>query len=593
MRNVSYQEPPVLGREQLASLIPICPLIMDWLRSRTIHTADLFQLSFAEDYDSVAVALDALSRQLEVSINIPFTSLANILSSFSCSVWANALRLVLTQSQPKIVPAEIGTDIVGCIPRLNSACTVTEVCHILGPLLDKLPRNHFSALGEFCALLRDTGTNATLLACLVGPQLLLPNLMINSPKKQGHAALAAAAVMELLIAESESLFGRCASNRIFLPFGEFNEYGGTRNREDASVNFKAAAQDPENIVAKASLRAFYDWRDPMKSPKTESLFKTLSLMRIGQGLQEKYGLIPPGWGLIIGEIMSRQSSRPRLDTNLSSKTRDGAANLLPAEMSADYEKFRQAVKQEKKENNVSGFEESEKLLRVIQEMCQSETKYYYLLNTFTQTYCQKLQDIISGKDRESDLDSLGLTSAEVNAMFGNLLVKCKDTAAKFVASLGILTDFQGAANLDGRGNLGVLINSFREVFSHLDVLGPYMSTYSHVLRTLNEKTSEVRRGKKKKSKKKKGLNFLQLWELERVKHDNLKLSSIENVLIKPVQRIPHYKTLLKELLKIAEKDGHPAVQEVKDLLADVEALGQRIDRNVTGANNKAAKLLGF
>lgn len=575
-------EAPKLNREQLNSLIRVCPLIMDWLRNCTLFAADLFQQSYQEDYDNVARALAELVAELSSCVDSSFAKLSSLFQKYRASVWANALRLIITQSNPMIIPVSVGSDIVGTIPRLNGATTVNEVCHIIGPLLDKLPRTHFVTLGEFAALLRDTGSNKTFLACLIGPQLLLPNLLITSPRKQGPAALAAAAVFELIITEAENLFGRASAARVVNPFGEFVTQKTVK--KNASLNFVEAAKDPTLAVAQRSLRAFYDWRDPVKSGGTERLFKRLSIFSIAEGIQRKYGVIPPGWGIILKELSENQSQLESLPPVSPRSPRRGlqTSSLLPTEVnfSAELGKARGKVNK--------GHEESKKLQLIIQEMCDSENRYYNVLNTFINTYCERLRGIFEGREQESSVAQLGISSQDMENLFGEKLVKCKDVAEEFVANLAVLTDFKGQDNQDGRGKLGLLLDATMDIFPKLEVLGPYMATYMYSVNLIKERTEALRKKKKKKKKKNAAPNFLQLWELERVQHDNVKLSSLENVLIKPVQRIPQYKTLLKELLSKAEKENHPATSEVKEMVERIEQLGQSIDRQVH-LNAKAMK----
>lgn len=579
------QTVPILRKEQLNSLIKITPLIMDWLRSSTTFAADLLQQSYEEDYRDTAFALSQLVSALNDNVDASFGKLSSIFEKFRVSVWANALRLILTNSNPKIVPTNIGSDIVGTIPQLNGATTINEVCHILGPLLDKLPRSHFVAIGEFCALLRDTGTNSTFLACLVGPQLLLPQLLITSPGNQGPAALAAAAVFDLLISEGENLFGRAASARATNPFGEFVTQ--KRKKQDARIDFSDAANDRTLTVAKNALRAFYDWRDPVKSGNTDRLFVRLSIYEIAEGIQKQYGVIPPGWGILLSELAKKQSisqasmpTSPSPSLPSSRQINQNTSSLLPTEV--NYSNLKRVKKQQpKKMEHVEG----EKLQRVILELCHSEAKYYNILNTFISTYCERLKDITLGRERENEVGALGLSAQDFESVFGQKFVSCKDVAELFNSKLTILTDFKGQGSM-----LSLVLDAVREIFPKLNVLGPYMATYLYSVKTIKEKADIIRKKSKRKKKKKapQGLNFLQLWELERVKHDNLKLSSIENVLIKPVQRIPQYKTLFKELLKLAKKENHPLIAQCEQLVESTEALGQSIDRQVN-LSSKATK----
>lgn len=535
--------------------------------------------SKAEDYDAVAEGLYQIISIMQDVADVPYSTLSSVCEQHEISVWVNALRLILTQSSPRIIPAEVGSDLVGKIPRLNGATSVNEVCHILGPLLDKLPRSHFATLGEFCAMVRDTSTSITLLACLVGPQLLMPNLLLNSEANQGPGALAAAAVMELLIIEAESLFGRCASQRITYPFGEFNHKNV--RQVSGAIDFVAAASDPGNTVVKRALRAFYDWRDPIRSTGVDFLFSKLPMYRIAQGIQDKYGLIPPGWGLVLQALLTRGTNGMALPPSQN----QAHGGMLSQNVKAELDRMASD------QPTQTGYQESEAVGFVINEICESEKKYFSILNAFIETYCERLEAVAEGKEGEAQRACLGLSPADVETMFGRKLKTVRNASNNLVARLDVITSFAGVQD-DGRGRLGLLVDAFNKVFKDLDALGPYMVTYKHVIKLIAERTEELKKGRKRgRSKRnKKGVNFIELWELERVKHDYLKLSSIENVLIKPIQRIPHYKIFFKELMK-KTKDGHPAHHDVEQVLANVDNLGKKIDEQMH--SDKATKILGI
>ena len=159
---------------------------------------------------------------------------------FGAKFVAVAVRKILTEAEPELVPPAVSTGLLTLTKDLvlppdaphPSHEALVDVVVRCGEALDEMPRTNFVVLGELCAVLRDATNPAArdAAALLVGPALLArkdrsgsrpdavddaSNLMRASGMSAAHDADAAAAAdatraMRVLITHSDVLFGRSA-----------------------------------------------------------------------------------------------------------------------------------------------------------------------------------------------------------------------------------------------------------------------------------------------------------------------------------------------------------------------------------------------
>lgn len=231
--------------------------------------------------------------------------------------------------------------------------------------------------------------------------------------------------------------------------------------------------------------------------------------------------------------------------------------------------------------------ESKNLQRVILELCSNEAAYYKILSSFVSSYCERLKEIVVSSKDDNAIEALHFPVQDIENIFGKNLINCKEASEELTLKLSAV------AKLDGHGNmLQTTLNGIKEIFPKLKSLSLYAGVYLYNIRIIKEQTEAIRTAKRKRRKKSTtGLNFLQIWEVERVKHQELEMLSLENILIKPIQRIAQYKTFFKEILRLARKENHPLVDQCEQLVESTDALGQRINYRLNQAKTATKKYM--
>jgi len=123
--------------------------------------------------------------------------------------------------------------------------------------------------------------------------------------------------------------------------------------------------------------------------------------------------------------------------------------------------------------------------------------------------------------------------------------------------------------LTGEGRQGLVAEAFLEISNDLHVYAPYVSAHKSSLQTLEKAIKKIGTKntrttglgaqllQRNRDKGVSEMTFTKLWEVVSSASPRLKGQSISSILIMPVQRVPRYKLLLKELLK-ETKSTHPA-----------------------------------
>jgi len=196
----------LLSPQQLSLLVPVVPAIIAWLRHlEPTNAGDRFLKPDANMEEVQGTLRELLNAANFNNGDLTNVQLRYIFSCHDISIWATAVRVILGECDPKIIPNEVGMALNASLAQVHEA-DEDDVAKILGASMDQLSRSSFVALGEFCALLRDTCKETQQLACLVGPLLIAPR---NAPVS-ATVSSASAAVMDYLIEEAESVFGRPA-----------------------------------------------------------------------------------------------------------------------------------------------------------------------------------------------------------------------------------------------------------------------------------------------------------------------------------------------------------------------------------------------
>ena len=311
----------MLSPQQLGQLVPLAPSLIAWLRhSEPSKAADLFLAASTIDMDSVQATLRELLNAQNYNGDLTNVQLRYICSCHNTTVWASAVRLILAESEPRLVPPEVGSNLCAALTLVKDEKDAEKIAQSLGAFLDQIPRTQYNALAEFCALLRDTTEDPTQLAYLVGPMLLSPRTGVV-PQTTTNAS---AQIMNLLIREAEIIFGRPGAFCKFDAFGVRKPHPVVKKasspaKPTASPEASKREADPSSAGPSSAssgganngtsqlsmdaarsakrmqqLRAFYLWRDPSRAEKVGMLFANHRFEDIARAIYEKYGMLPPG-----------------------------------------------------------------------------------------------------------------------------------------------------------------------------------------------------------------------------------------------------------------------------------------------------------
>ena len=539
-------------------------------------------------------------RELLNALNFNQGDLTNvqfryIFSCHSPQTWAAGVRIVLAEADPRVIPIEIGGALTAALSLVHNAEDTDEVARILGAQLDQLPRTSFNAVAEFCALIRDTVSDSSQLACLVGPMLLAPRVGAST-----NSASAAAAVMDILIEEAESVFGRVAgynkkdsmgirknppqlpqrrASRQMLGAGGMSSpppispkspippppgLGGNpvspSSSATSSPNGSATVEDTRNArdnKRRDQLRAFFQYRANERfkdmSEVVDDLFENHDFEDIARGIYERYNMLPPGWQHDLIELRKDGSQKLGwFDENQINMQKTKNANGRPIS-------FIPQIKLTPIVQNPG------KIDLIVNEIIDTEEAYRDDLDELHQLYIVPVREIALGRKGKEAADELGLTSSEVEKIFGWRIGEIVKVSANLQKRLEVVNLCRGEVK-SPIGRQGKVAEAFLAIAPDLHVYAPYVSSHKTSLQTLEKALAIVNSKVEKKGgygsallrgKEKEVVSFVKLWEVISSSSPRLKGQSISSLLIKPIQRVPRYKLLLSELLKNTD-DSHPA-----------------------------------
>jgi len=519
---------------------------------------------------------------------------------FSChdvGVWCTCVRVILGECDPKIVANEVGVLLTASLNTVNEA-DEEDVAKILGSALDQLPRSNFVALGEFCALLRDTAAvQQQQLACLVGPMLIAPRQGYVTPA----VTSAAAAVMDYLIEEAEAVFGRpsCFNRKdamgvrkpiaVRRPMANSNAGASPRvggggggsdlgigpppglgNSQERSTQDSAQARDMKRMD---QLRAFFQFRanDRVKdmSECVTLLFQNHDFEDIAHGVFDRYNMLPPGWQMDL--VACREAGSTKLDwfkeSQVGMQHTKNAKGRPISFVPVDRGTAKPAA------------DKLSKIDLVVNEIIDTEETYRDNLEELYQSFIVPVREIAAGKKGPEAAEELGLMSQDVEKIFGWRISEITKISATLQKKLEVVSLVRSPPK-SPLGRQGFVAQAFIEIASDLHVYAPYVSAHNTSLQTLEKALAKINAANQKKGgigaallrggREKEVISFVKLWEVVSQASNRLKGQTIQSLLILPIQRVPRYKLLLDELIKGTPKDH----ESYKLLLEAKELVGQ-------------------
>mmetsp|Transcript_8786 Transcript_8786/g.16125 ORF Transcript_8786/g.16125 Transcript_8786/m.16125 type:complete len:678 (-) Transcript_8786:147-2180(-) len=581
-------EKDYLSPNQLGRLLPLVPPILLLLREFDPHAADLFLSGDDVERKTINYLMSDLLNTLNFNGDMSMMELRFSFASYKIPVWLGMLREVLTGCWPRIVPDRVAADMLRTLTQLNTANSSVECAHVLGPTLDKIPRTRFKVLAEFCAFLRDTSSSTEDMACLTGPFLLCPN---SAGSQDGTSVIASqtaasAAIMDMLITESELLFGRPGSAApIGYPLGKRldskSKTGGAHRRSFSGSSLirrfslgrgapppglapapnrsgrRPPPPPPRNKSStlgsgssgskskpmaledkrKLGLRVFYQWRDPRRVDRVDILFNNYQFEEIALAIQRKYFGLPPGWSEQLDYLLMTGNR----NLGWFSRLKQG---VLPAPIESDSGR------------NGASNQKMTKIDKVINEITDTEIAFNKTLQDMMNCYVLKVRSIANGDQGSAAQKALGLTQAQVEHIFGPRLTRIVEVSNTLVADLEIVTLVRVQPK-SGKSRIELVSRVFMENSEQLRVFGPFACAHKTAVTFIRSAREQVM-GQQSSSGLRRlgsfltadvGKNFLEIWAEESEKSNILKGQTLESILIMPVQRVPRYKLLLNELRK--------------------------------------------
>ncbi len=634
---------------QLGRLLPIIPSVLSLLKELSPTAADLFLEGEEADRKTINYLMTDLLNQISFNGDLSMLELRFSFASYKTAVWLGLLREVLTGCWPRIVPDKVAAAMLGSLGQLNEAQSPSECSYVLGPLLDRIPRMRFRVLGEFCAFLRETSNSPEDMASLTGPFLLVPSNVLTTQGTNLIASqtAASAAIMDMLITECEMLFGRVAALApVGYPLGKRpaltkaktapdtpGPTGGHRRSLSGTimqrlslskgssktppappglgtvpvsspVNGKGRAAPPPpprsagsaagptspkdtgalTEKRKKGLRVFYQWRDPRRVEGVDALFSNYEFEEIALAIQRKYFGLPPGWHEQL-EYMQLSGSR---NLGWFARLKQG---VLPAPVEASFNAS---------EGSKAPQEET-KVDKVINEIADTEMKFNKAMSSLQDQYAMKIKAIADGLQGSAAAKALGLSSEQVEHIFGARLAKIVDVSNNLISDLEVVTLVRMQPK-GGKSRIELVSRIFMDASDQLRVFGPFAAghkTAATYLRKANEdlglnqdtgprKGGMLRMGSFFSSESNK--NYLELWQEIAGDNDALRGQTIESVLIMPVQRVPRYRLLLQELLK-ATPESDPSFTMLAEVCEVIKGLATDINEAIR-AHERLMKKFG-
>jgi len=577
---------------QLGQLVTLVPTLVALLRGSHEFAGDLF---LAAEDDATRFEAQAFLRELLNDLNVrgdlSITQLRTVFATYQPRVVTSALRVVLLECEPRFVPRDIADNLIASLGTLDECETGVECAKVIGGMLDDMPRTHFMALGEIAAFLRDACRDPTELACLIGPALLSDSR--QSVEEDDQTARAAAAMMDLLIEEADLIFGRVAgkvtshpSSRSFVALGERRPVSGRLKDSKNGDYFRSQVKhtrtlprntnsDTSRLAARqAQLITFYNWRDPMKASRVPLLFENHDFLDIAKAIHLKYPeSMPPQWRAELTEMKESGKTAEISWFDPGRTKNDGPVTLM-------------------KES------ERSKIDKIIDEFIDTEQMYYNQLSE-TVAFAKHIKNIARGFKGSEARSKLQLDAKKIDSLFGMRLRDIVDLSERFLANLEVIDLVRTAPKCE-MDRPGLLADAILAVIDDLHVYAPYVSMHRTNDVLLKKQIALVRKRPSGPARLGKGLvgaaagkykgSFLDIWEQITSLSSVLRGQSLESVLIMPVQRIPRWVILMKELVRKLPA-GHPAETKVNEVCEMVNDICDQLN-SAMRQHEKIAAILG-
>jgi len=228
---------------------------------------------------------------------------------------------------------------------------------------------------------------------------------------------------------------------------------------------------------------------------------------------------------------------------------------------------------------------------VLRELVSTEESFYRNLCDVLDVYACQIRTIASGANGAVPAARLGIDLEMIDAVFGPGLEEVRATSLKMLCNLR-------TAQLQERNSVRRIVGVMHEMADDMHAYAPYNSSYAKTYAVLKNKIDNLPRHENTKLRRFISLgrrapshaapNFMHLWEAFSAKH--LKSETLSSLLIKPVQRIPRYSLLLREIRKSVAPDS-PDIPLLEKTCSIYEQVASGINESVR-AHERLARIFG-
>lgn len=595
-------QPRQVTARQLGQMLVLVPVMIHWLRDAGPEAGSLLVKDVTVDGPAVQHILHRILDALNFSGDLTIAQVKELGESVGDKVWAAAIRKIVIDSEPSLIPPSIGSELVKHVGDVSLAKQA----------LDRLTRTQFYALGELCALFHDCGDAD--LAALVGSRIV-----VHTGHNLNGSSETSTNVMKQLINQCDLLFGRAggATGRSQKALGG---QSGTREStlaaNQASQLPVVSVQDALLNARKHALKAFFQWKDESKVESVDELFENHSFVDIARGVWERYDVLPGGWR---GELEEMRDRGVEEAAWVPPEGQPLSTVIHPPQISSSTvaATIPQDVGPKANRRTLVGFGRPSKtsiveaspafsnLNLLINEIVDSEIFYYSVLKELQDTYVSELREIASGTRGSEAQTALGISQNDVESVFGWRLAQVVETSKNLLAKLEVINLVRHEVRHPG-GRAMFVANAFAAIAPSLSVnYAPFVSGHRHGMNVLNGGRRPLSHrggggdgrpqslrfttmiGSRFSSRSLLTLangsnvgnqnSFVAIWENLTANSKRLKGQSLQSIMIMPIQRIPRYKLLLAELEKKLPAD-HLCRPVLGTALAQVSSVAQQINQ---------------
>mmetsp|Transcript_18381 Transcript_18381/g.23991 ORF Transcript_18381/g.23991 Transcript_18381/m.23991 type:complete len:552 (-) Transcript_18381:334-1989(-) len=511
--------------EDLARLIPSSVYVMSWLRQEKPNNAADHLLLHNGNYSAEAEeALKDLSRLVTGNGfgNFSSVGLRTILSQHPLEAWGQVVRLIVTASNPPLVPQHVSKELVDNATNFweyaQEGDSFDDLYQVLTPILDEMPLRSYDAFASLCGLVRDCSSSLAKVSSDVGIAVLLQG-------KHAYTSNDASAISSLFLnmaSEAERLFGQSAHKKYGFGLG-VRRIARKLDLEMSTVN------TPERRRAQ-ELREFYSVVDPPLQDVAESILEYHKFVDVAQALYVKYYMVPEKW---LRPLQEQKKKGVRMDwfNNERVLSPRHYGNQLPQANRLAF--------------LINPMQSPMDVL--VDEFIDSELAYYRTLLGIGKYYVEEIRSMAKGRQGAAAQVGLGLTLQEIDFLFGARYREIISFSHQFLVMLEPLHLIRTPINYGTRWE--ALAKCVQEV-APLALFKAYQS-YSESYPDCHS----LVKTKLKRKVKKKVVTFVDVWNTVRERVPEMEIAPFVDTMDLPLKRVQVYVTILTGIGKNLDKNS--------------------------------------